>query len=78
MSIINEVEDFIERRFSKNCEFTTGNCYWFAVVLTTRFPKLKIYYDTINGHFLAVDILDGTAYDFYGKHSLSDYKSIIA
>lgn len=50
---INEVNEFIKRRFSKDCDWTNGNCYWFAAILTARFPYLSIYYLPITGHFVA-------------------------
>ena len=35
----DEVKDFIFKHFGKYCEyFLDGNCYWFAVILTKRFP----------------------------------------
>ena len=50
----DEVKDFIFRHFGKYCEyFLDGNCYWFAVILTKRFPQLSIYYEPILGHFVA-------------------------
>lgn len=53
--LIDEVLDFINRRF---CNFpkeywNTGNCYYFAIILCSRFPELKPYYDPIEGHFWA-------------------------
>lgn len=48
----NNVLDFIQRRFRIDCNWTTGNCYYFAVILKDRFPEGKIYYDVILGHFL--------------------------
>ena len=59
-----EVMEFINRRFPDDCDWTTGNCYWFAVILQHRFPQGKIYYDVIAGHFL-VRIGD-TYYDHNG------------
>ena len=48
----NEVLDFIQRRFKDNCHWLNGNCYYFATILKNRFPKGKIYYDVISGHFI--------------------------
>lgn len=42
---------FIQKRFKNDCNWTTGNCYYFAVILKERFPNGKIYYDVVNGHF---------------------------
>jgi hypothetical protein len=46
------VIQFIEKRFKKNCNWVNGNCYYFAVILKSRFPKGEIFYDIINGHFI--------------------------
>lgn len=48
----NEALDFIKRRFKKDCDWTNGNCYYFAIVLKDRFPYGDIFYDVIDGHFL--------------------------
>ena len=48
-----EILDFIKRRFPVDCNWCSGNCYWFAVILTKRFPYLSIYYEPILGHFVA-------------------------
>lgn len=48
----NEVLEFIQRRFKDDCKWLDGNCYYFAVILKDRFPKGKIYYDVIYGHFI--------------------------
>lgn len=50
---IAEVLDFIQRRFSKDCDWTTGNCYWFAIILRVRFSNFSIYYLPVTGHFVA-------------------------
>jgi hypothetical protein len=31
--------------------FTQGHCYWFAFILSNRFPEGEIYYNTMN-HFI--------------------------
>ena len=31
---------FIKRRFSQDCNWIDGNCYYFATILKTRFPEL--------------------------------------
>lgn len=48
----NEVLEFIKRRFSNDCKWTTGNCYYFALILKDRFPNGKIFYDVREGHFI--------------------------
>lgn len=50
--MVDDVLSFIQRRFYKDCNWTDGNCYYFALILKTRFPGGLIYYDVINGHFL--------------------------
>ena len=49
---MNEILEFIKRRFSVDCNWTTGNCYYFAIILLSRFPEGAVYYDVINGHFI--------------------------
>lgn len=49
---INEVLEFIQRRFKKDCNWVDGNCYYFAIILKDRFPDGKIFYDVIRGHFV--------------------------
>lgn len=60
----NEVLEFIKRRFQKDCDWINGNCFWFAHILTTRFPYLQIYYMPIRGHFVAGHW--GIFYDYNG------------
>lgn len=47
----DEVLEFIQRRFKKDCDWTTGNCYYFAIILKDRFPEGKVFYDVRLGHF---------------------------
>lgn len=49
----DQVLDFIKRRWSQDANWCSGNCGWFALILTTRFPELSIYYLPIEGHFVA-------------------------
>ena len=49
---VDEISEFILRRFPKDCNWTNGNCYYFAIILKDRFPEGKIFYDIINGHFV--------------------------
>lgn len=51
-NMVDIVLDFICRRFKDDCNWLTGNCYYFAIILKDRFPDGKIYYDVINGHFI--------------------------
>ena len=61
---MDKVLEFIHRRFAKNNNWTTGNCYYFAILLKTRFPQGKIMYDVIDGHF--VTEIDCVKYDWNG------------
>ena len=48
-----EILELINRRFDIDCRWTTGNCYWFAKILTSRFPQMEICYCPIEGHFVS-------------------------
>ena len=48
----DRVIEFIKRRFKSDCNWISGNCYYFAMILKTRFPDGVIFYDVINGHFV--------------------------
>lgn len=61
----DKVLEFINRRFSIDCNWTSGNCYYFAKILQTRFPQGKIFYDVIDGHFLFE--YEDNLYDYNGK-----------
>lgn len=71
----NEILDFINRRFKKDCDWLTGNCYYFALILKDRFPEGIIYYDVINGHFMFV--YEGGLYDWTGEVALRDIHGIL-
>ena len=60
------VLDFICRRWHMDSGWKTGNCYWFAKILTCRFPSLRIYYLPIEGHFIAGDPIFHIYYDWDG------------
>lgn len=64
------IENFIKRRWQINSHFLDGNCLWFAIILTTRFPDLKIYYLPIQGHFIAGK--NNIYYDWTGKIQLEE------
>lgn len=49
---MDEILEFINRRFPKDSNWLNGNCYYFAQILKTRFPDGTIFYDVINGHFI--------------------------
>lgn len=57
---------FIHTRFPIDCNWTNGNCYYFAIILSARFPSGKILYDPIMGHFLFR--YKGKVYDYNGEH----------
>lgn len=63
----DEVLEFIQRRFKKDCDWLTGNCYYFALILKDRFPKGKVYYDVVYGHFFFK--YDDKYYDWRGDAS---------
>ena len=61
----NQVIDFIKKRFTQDCNWISGNCYYFAIILKTRFPQAIIWYDVIYGHFFVN--IDGHDYDWTGE-----------
>ena len=65
-----EVLEFINRRFKNDCNWTTGNCYFFAAILQIRFPNSVIYYLPIEGHF--VTKIEDNYYDWTGKIDLKE------
>lgn len=60
------VEEFIARRWSKDANWLDGNCYWFARILSLRFPELEVWYCPIEGHFVAGN-RNGHFYDWTGR-----------
>lgn len=62
--VSTKVIEFIKRRFPTDCNWTTGNCYYFVVILKNRFPDGDIVYDLISGHFLFW--YHGKMYDYNG------------
>ena len=61
----DEVIEFINRRFPKDCDWRNGNCYYFALILKDRFPESRIVYDVIYGHFFVE--YKGKYYDHSGE-----------
>ena len=49
---MQEIYEFIQRRFQSDCNWLAGNCYYFSLILKDRFPDGIIYYDVIDGHFI--------------------------
>lgn len=62
---MDEVLEFINRRFKNDCNWINGNCYYFALILNDRFPDGEIYYDVIYGHFIY--FYNGKYYDWSGE-----------
>ena len=62
----DQVIEFINRRFSNESNWLSGNCYYFAIILKERFCNhdSELYYDLIEGHFTCK--IDGTFYDWQG------------
>ena len=67
---MNNILDFIKRRFPTDCNWTSGNCYYFANILKLRFTEGEIWYDLIEDHF--VFKYENEFYDWTGI--LSNYK----
>lgn len=70
--ITQEVQEFIDRRFKQDCNWKTGNCYYFALILYDRFKQYnpEIYYDAVDGHFLCK--INDRFYDWSGIVTFSD------
>lgn len=64
---MDPVKEFIDRRFKADCNWLNGNCYYFALILSDRFPGGTIYYDVIYGHFIY--LYEGKYYDWSGVSS---------
>ena len=63
------VEEFILKRFPIDCNWTTGNCYYFAIILKDRFNG-TLYYDPVDGHFLCK--IGSNFYDYTGKVEIDE------
>ena len=70
----DKVEEFIKRRFKKDCDWVNGNCLWFALILQKRFPGGEIYYLPILGHFLYN--IGENFYDWNGRYNISNEERI--
>ena len=64
---MQKVMEFIHRRFPKDSNWTNGNCYYFALILSDRFHG-TMYYDVIDGHF--VTKIQNNYYDYCGLVNL--------
>ena len=67
---MEEIIEFIKRRWQLDSHWLDGNCYWFAHILTARFQHLNIYYLPIDGHFVAGD--GDNFYDWTGLITLQE------
>ena len=45
-----QIVEFINRRFPEESKWINGNCYYFAQILSIRFPELNLYYLSIFAH----------------------------
>ena len=70
MTKSEQITAFVEKRFSQDCNWTNGNCFYFATILKTRFPELEIYYLPIAGHFVAG--VDDIYYDHNGVVEIAE------
>lgn len=61
----DKVLEFIQRRFSTDCNWTDGNCYFLALILADVFGG-DIWYECIAGHFVCM--IGGMFYDWGGVH----------
>lgn len=61
------------KRFADD-EWFAGNCYYYSVILKSRFGG-KIYYDCIAGHFVVE--IDGKFYDYGGEYTPVDTNAVI-
>lgn len=68
---MNEVIKFINKRFSSDCNWTNGNCFYFSIILKSRFPQGTIFYDVIDGHFSFK--YKNAFYDWTGKIEPNGY-----
>ena len=59
------IEEFIRRRFPNDSNWTSGNCYYFAVILQEAFPDGRIVYEPVEGHFMYK--YNGCLYDWTGR-----------
>ena len=62
-----EIIDFLERRWQDDTHWLDSNCYYFALILKERFPWMKIYYEPVDGHFVAGD--GERFYDWVGEYT---------
>lgn len=69
-----DILGFINSRFQIDCDWTSGNCFYFAKILETRFPGGTIYYDVIDRHFIYG--YKGNYYDYNGIVEMNGRKLV--
>lgn len=70
------IESFISRFHGTEDVFLNGCCFWFAKILSIRFPGGRIVYDSLKGHFLYE--YDGTFWDAAGEVPREDPAGLIS
>lgn len=63
------VYNFISKRFPEDCNWTTGNCYYFAIILKARFSG-ELWYEPVENHFVC--LIDNIFYDHDGEWKPTD------
>lgn len=66
MLVPNDIKKFIDDRFSKDCDWLNGNCYYFSIILKERFGG-EIYYDSAVGHFFLKNFIGN--FDYNGEYT---------
>ena len=66
---MDRIEEFICRRFPVDCDWTNGNCYFFALILKSVFSG-RLVYDPIEQHFLLN--ADSGYYDWTGRRDYAE------
>ena len=66
---MDRIEEFIRRRFSVDCDWMDGNCYFFALILRSVFSG-RLVFDPIERHFLLNT--DGGYYDWTGRRNYAE------
>ena len=70
---MDNVIEFISRRFPIDSNWTDGNCYYFALILKDRFNG-EIFYDVIYGHFFVR--IGNHYYDYNGLVDIKERKLV--
>lgn len=66
-----QVNEFIKWRFGEDtCRWADFNSYWFAKILSLRFPSLKLCYNEDTKTFMCVNTHYHAYYDINGNHNL--------